>query len=466
MPLPWKKTRISRLVADHLQTQKRGGSLVVETGFPTSLVDLFVKNRDRLKKPSKKKRPHNPAHDLAIPPTLNNLKSSSSDFSSELEKSRRDADQIGGQPVVGDVDLQNSTVTGDTVMEGVGVGDANRVLVAVLKTFLLVILALGTKRFVVWITLSAFLLFFLEYVGKYFMGIYRPCLDSQNMLELLTQKLFRFIRFENVTLAGEISCIKGEKSVVSDCSGLIESCELNASSGEIMILQQPKSNLLPPVEQFLSVRENLNPVLSLKEVMERVEDNRFEILELKHQKSRKAKMAKMGSKFKKLVPKKFRSSKKKCLDSKCVSDGPIEEYRCHGQEQEKDAEQCELECKDQSLMLPTEKYGGDEEVVGASCSSSELLQEDSKTNVDAICISGELLRRDSKAIEVAQEVGRKTVGNLRYWFICLIVLAGLVGGRILALGLTLCWCLILKSGGIPRRYTKVPMYRTFVKFYT
>lgn len=465
MPLPWKKTRISRLVADHLQTQKRGGSLVVETGFPTSLVDLFVKNRDRLKKPSKKKRPtaHNPTHDPAIPQTLNNLKSSSTDFSSELERSRRDLDQIGARDADPPNVRQNSAVTGDTVVESVEVGDANRVLVAVLKTFLLVVLALGTKRFVVWITLSAFLLFFLEYVAKYFMRIYRPCLDSQKMLELLTRKLLRFALIENATLVGEISRIKGEKSVVSGCSGLIESSELNASSGEIKILQQPKSNLLPPVEQFLSVRENLNPVFSLKEVMERGEDNRFEILELKHQKSQKAKM---GSKIKKLVPKKFRSSKKKRSDSKCVVDGPIEEDQCQEQEQEKDAEQCELECKDQSLMLPSEKYGGDEEVVDASCSSSELLQEDSKANIDAICISGELPRGDSKAIEVAEEVGRKTVGNLRYWFICLIVLAGLVGGRILALGLTLCWCLILKSGGKPRRYTKVPMYRTFVKFYT
>ncbi|XP_042413578.1 uncharacterized protein LOC122002467 [Zingiber officinale] len=33
-----------------------GGSLVVQTGFPTSLADLFLKNRSRLKVPSRKKR--------------------------------------------------------------------------------------------------------------------------------------------------------------------------------------------------------------------------------------------------------------------------------------------------------------------------------------------------------------------------------------------------------------------------
>ncbi|KAJ6293461.1 hypothetical protein OIU78_025441 [Salix suchowensis] len=58
MPLPWKKnkvSRFSRIVAD-LQSPKGGSSLVVETGFPTSLVDLFVKNRERLKKPTGKKK--------------------------------------------------------------------------------------------------------------------------------------------------------------------------------------------------------------------------------------------------------------------------------------------------------------------------------------------------------------------------------------------------------------------------
>ncbi|ESQ44559.1 hypothetical protein EUTSA_v10003311mg [Eutrema salsugineum] len=53
MSLPWKKSgRISRFMSEFQQSPKRGGSLVVETGFPTSLIDLFVKNRDRLKKSS------------------------------------------------------------------------------------------------------------------------------------------------------------------------------------------------------------------------------------------------------------------------------------------------------------------------------------------------------------------------------------------------------------------------------
>ncbi|CAN0911554.1 hypothetical protein LINGRAHAP2_LOCUS26936 [Linum grandiflorum] len=57
MPLPWKKSKvatISRLVTDlHHHSPNRGNSLVVQTGFPASLVDLFYKNRDRLKKKKK-----------------------------------------------------------------------------------------------------------------------------------------------------------------------------------------------------------------------------------------------------------------------------------------------------------------------------------------------------------------------------------------------------------------------------
>ncbi|GAB2211313.1 hypothetical protein Droror1_Dr00016615 [Drosera rotundifolia] len=62
MPSLWRKSsssfskgnRISRFVADLQTPPKRGSSLVNETGFPTSLVDLFIKNRDRIKKQKKK----------------------------------------------------------------------------------------------------------------------------------------------------------------------------------------------------------------------------------------------------------------------------------------------------------------------------------------------------------------------------------------------------------------------------
>ncbi|KAJ0252612.1 hypothetical protein HA466_0117890 [Hirschfeldia incana] len=55
MSLRWNKQktgRLSRFMSELQQSPKRGGIMVVETGFPTSLIHLFVKNRDRLKKSS------------------------------------------------------------------------------------------------------------------------------------------------------------------------------------------------------------------------------------------------------------------------------------------------------------------------------------------------------------------------------------------------------------------------------
>ncbi|KAF3485330.1 hypothetical protein F2Q69_00055214 [Brassica cretica] len=57
MSLLWKKPksgRLSRFMSEFHQSLKCGGIMVVETGFPTSLIDLFFKNRDRLKKYSSK----------------------------------------------------------------------------------------------------------------------------------------------------------------------------------------------------------------------------------------------------------------------------------------------------------------------------------------------------------------------------------------------------------------------------
>ncbi|KAG9439539.1 hypothetical protein H6P81_019704 [Aristolochia fimbriata] len=56
MPFPWKKAKrlgqIPQLISD-LKTKRNRSSLNLQTGFPTSLADFVVKNRDRLKKSRK-----------------------------------------------------------------------------------------------------------------------------------------------------------------------------------------------------------------------------------------------------------------------------------------------------------------------------------------------------------------------------------------------------------------------------
>ncbi|KAH1056207.1 hypothetical protein J1N35_034272 [Gossypium stocksii] len=144
MHFPWKKakvTRISRLVAGLHQSPKRGGSLVVETGFPTSLIDLFVKNRDRLRKSSKKKS--GPQILTPSPPCNEELQS----------------------PDMGDGELVIITREG---------GDEKIGFHLVFKISLMVALAVSTRNLAVWIMMAALLLVVIEFVGTHLLGFLRP----------------------------------------------------------------------------------------------------------------------------------------------------------------------------------------------------------------------------------------------------------------------------------------------------
>ncbi|KAL5558085.1 hypothetical protein UlMin_034296 [Ulmus minor] len=156
MPLPWKKTkvtRISQIVAD-LQSPKHGRPLVVETGFPTSLIDLFVKNRNCLKTPSIKKKKKN----------IQN-KDVDSRNSNEITAHSCSNSSICVEPSCGEVEnlsFQSEFFGGSSVF------------LVLLTIFAVVVLALSTKKLVVGITLSAFVLLCLEYLDKHFLCFFKP----------------------------------------------------------------------------------------------------------------------------------------------------------------------------------------------------------------------------------------------------------------------------------------------------
>ncbi|VFQ83336.1 unnamed protein product [Cuscuta campestris] len=143
---PWKKAkgtaRISQMVKDQFRRRKTAASpLLVQTGFPTSLVDLILKNHERFNMPSgppKRKPP---------PP----IRTGDPDFSHP-------------SPPVSPLRIPISS----TDMDGSDnpATNSNWVLSALLKIFMLVVLALGTKKFAAGITLSAFFLFFLDYLAR------------------------------------------------------------------------------------------------------------------------------------------------------------------------------------------------------------------------------------------------------------------------------------------------------------
>ncbi|KAA8542069.1 hypothetical protein F0562_023221 [Nyssa sinensis] len=171
------------LVADHLHPPIRGGSLVVEIGFPTSLVDLLVKNRERLKKPSKKKCceptadqvPHLPLRpsDFSSPSNSSTVCPSPVVPVFELTNPKWSLPiHIGNSNEINNVIVVSEVKKLSVVVDRIDdVGDevayVNGVLSTVLKMSLVVVLALATKKLTVGITMSACLLMFLEYFRKH-----------------------------------------------------------------------------------------------------------------------------------------------------------------------------------------------------------------------------------------------------------------------------------------------------------
>lgn len=478
MPFPWKKakgSRFSQLVAGHLHSSKRGGSLVVETGFPTSLVDLFVKNRDRMKKSRKKNR--SPVGDS---PPLN--RPNSNDPSADLPTRRATKSTIFEEIVERDnpIPIVSSASVGggrlastaatilpigeeivkrDTpisVASSVGVGGGGGggggrlpirsatnypndgeiverdnptpmvssanvggsggaetgvvgLLMSSLKIVVVVGLALGTKRFVIWITLSAFVLFFLELVGKrlYRNRRFRVASDEHSNLKSVMQ---RAPCFDVIKPNDQLSIGRGEIQVVK------------FKSNSEQILSSGVSFDAANCNERLECEEELETTRDL----EKEEEQRCKVPGLEHRHSRRAKMK---SKMKKLVPKKVRKSKKICSNSKSEVSGSLQDDTC---EQKEQYNIVELNCQEEQQALSTE-FRGD----GHARESST---------------------REVEAIVVMEQIGRPSQRGSGYLVLCLIVLFGLIGGRMVALVLALSWLSILKI--LTGRLGKVPIVRS------
>ncbi|CAI9782196.1 unnamed protein product [Fraxinus pennsylvanica] len=451
MPLPRKKmrsTRISRLVNDHLHnSQKRRGdsSLVVETGFPTSLIDLFIKNREKLKNPSKKKRVKNPAIPTSndsvmsgyLPTSCPSLHCPSPYHSPSplpLHLQSRDLDEID---VVdgGDGDFGGM---GDERGSGVNRGvDASRVFVAVVMIFTAVALAMGTEKLAMGITILAFFLFFLECLGK--CGLLKPCSEAQEWLRLTVQNFWRF--FPDRKNANVLSYdVLLDESFKPGCSGLKKDCGSNSPIRETQNVE-PKRLWIAIAEEIQCEKEmtedssndgRLGRIeLELKKLIMEKEESVSERLELKERKSRRAKMK---SKIKKFVAKKL--WRRKDHNSESYEVNPIREDHITIYE-EQNTHKC--------------KYTIESEIA-SKLSSLSSGRDGRKDFVDDKCAS------ETLAGEVARTEGGQ---DSSYLVLCLIVLIGLIGGRIFALMLALLWCLLLRSGKMLQRLIKLPMIRSF-----
>ncbi|CAI9783495.1 unnamed protein product [Fraxinus pennsylvanica] len=449
-----RSTRISRLVNDHLRnSQRRRGdsSLVVQTGFPTSLVDLFIKNREKLKKPSKKNRARNtaiPLDDSNDPVISGSLFTSSSMHTPllcpppspsplPLPPWSRDLDEI----TVVDTDDGDFGARGDKRGSGVNRGvDMIRFFVTVVKIFMAVVLAMGMEKLTVGMTMSAFFLFSLEYVGK--CGLLKPCSEAQEGLRLIVQTFCRF--FADRKNAGVLSYdVLQVESFNPICSGLKRECGSNSPSRETQNVE-PKRLGIAIAEEIQYEKEitedsshdgRLGCIeLEIRKLI--MEESISERLELKERKLRRAKMK---SKIKKFVSKKLRRRKECNSESYEVS--PIRKDSIAICE-ERHTYECEDEIEKESDF---------------KSSSLSIGRDGWKDFVDAKCASDKLLLEANSKITLGEEKVRTETGqDSRY--LCLIVLIGLIGGRIFALMIALLWCLLLKSSKTPlQRLIKLPI---------
>ncbi|KAF5733602.1 ethylene-responsive nuclear family protein [Tripterygium wilfordii] len=409
MPLPWKKTRaarISRFVAD-LQSPKHGNSLVVETGFPTSIVDLFVKNRDRLKK--KKKRA--PASEvsafdtLIIPPSPPPRKPAvfETHCAIEGESLRAERKENPEESLLEREEIQ--------VEERANGCDRRWLFGTGLKMLVVIVLAFSTKKLTVGITASAFVLLFLEYFGKHFVWFLKPC--------------FRSKRFEQ--------CKDFKTPIAEDSKAPIVKEDRNSSSTIGGIESSEEIQVVEPnfavAEEIMMKEPDLNLIDYLDSEMIGEEDQDRCVLVLNREGSRRAKLK---AKIKKIVPKKLRHGKR------------------GKKRDEREPESSTGEVSSSFDGEIQEPEIGDKQVLGVQVEPKVSQLEEKKEEKCTRTLDDRIhsLNIQSQTIGekglVEEKLGIEKKWNSGYLYIFLIVLSGLIGGRVVAVLLTVSGCLMTK----------------------
>ncbi|KAF4398378.1 hypothetical protein G4B88_025357 [Cannabis sativa] len=455
MPLPWKKskvTRISRIVAD-LQSPKRGGSLVVETGFPTSLIDLFVKNRDRLKKHSnskKKKKKDNKK--VVVVSNVNDSNRVETDLPVNFDPIKENSDScsekssVRGEPICEEVKISSSEELEEVESieeafvepesESI-IRDESRVeeefvcggtlLMAVLKVFLVVVLALSTKKLVVGVTLSAFLLLFLEYVGKSSVRFLKPCSKMKVRLRSMVNWVASFIWSEKDCLVLNVKNQGESYAVVAE---LLDRIDLKSSNDDEIEVSEVKNDLMMKENEFLVDGPELELLsrdkkwgflnnTSVKKENSAMEDGEtvFPSGVMTLEKNKSSKRSKIKAKIiKNLVPKKLRSSKYSKSKSKDDIVNMLEtcsEGSSYHEVEEQEEQRCE--------------------------SIKGSFRNDGVSSLDGM--ESALV---SEGEDKEEEKNEEVEGNWVYLSLVVVVLAGLFGGRIVALLITISWCFMLK----------------------
>ncbi|KAK4270831.1 hypothetical protein QN277_019600 [Acacia crassicarpa] len=463
MPLPWKKnkiTRISQIVAD-LQTPKHGGSLVVETGFPTSLIDLIVKNRSRFQKRNSKK--HMPVEISDSQPLLPAPPPSPSSLATSLKVSpvrfvdetigedihggpssgcgsiplgeclevihlmppttpsistnivrisveRNDSELRPSSPVQKDFD-RHITGVGDScrVLNLVWISKPNMVLATILNMVAMVFLILWVKKVTVGTILTAFALLFFEFVGNRAASCLnlKPCWSTKKASRSLISKVTCSFWFQAKKMQNY--AVSEQKSMVLE-GAANELCSASSSIEEIEVVQATEGDI--------DVRCELNSAhTDQKLVCPEIEDDKpkkevTDECKISEGRRKGKHGAELKSKMMKIfVPRKLRATKK---EKKVKSKSEV----LSSMEGEKSAS---IEIEDQEKVIQTSKLVCIEENVKEKA--------DFGTTCSIVAESG---RTETKS------------GNSESIILILIALSGLVGGGTIAVLVTVFSCFMIK----------------------
>ena len=291
---------------------------------------------------------------------------------------------------------------------------------AAFKFFLVVTLAVSTRNLVFWIMMAAFLLLLIEFVGTRIFGFLRPefktvFLNSWIRKGLLVLKTWDW---EQGSSAEEL-VVKQQITVFADSC---RSIELEDNWVEEIPIAESKFDCVGVGKGCESLERQIK--------VDEMETIR-EILTCKSERSRSARIKRTF--IKKFVPKRLRHGKK------------------HGKSNNKD-ESCSQSGVDKHKLdeIEEEKQGPDDDGEDESQTEEESCKEVEEVG-DMISTSVQLLLVESEMGINKYKVENVRKGKPGHLILFVIVLAGLVGGRGVALLLTLVWCLILRYIGRLRR---------------
>ncbi|WCJ24342.1 ethylene-responsive nuclear protein / ethylene-regulated nuclear protein (ERT2) [Euphorbia peplus] len=414
MPSPWKKaaglSRITRFMAD-LHPTKPCTSMVVQTGFPTSLVDLFVKNSCRLKKPTKKnKKKKKKLHHITHP-----------HHTPSVHVSDPSVVQDHVHFMIKDNNLDVGIINQESNNKDRRKGGF---LYAVFMVIVVVILALISvqKILTLGITMSACLFIFVDYIG-----------------------MCNFVRFKGVFLFKEEdkrefvvtdSKEEDEQEEEEEEEGEGEdSVELNSPRQEIQVVQSRFDAFAAEPDNNDGKAMNL---MSGRWGYSEADESEAIITRETHHKLRRRASREF---IKKLVPKKWRAMKKARKGKETSEESGSSDLSNHSNSSIHE----EMEELYNSDSKPSKLSDSSIELGTKSDSSIELgTKSENETSVI------EKPYKEEAVIKKERKGGCDAI-------LLLVALAGLVGGRILALGLTVASCVIIQ---LVRRAQKQSVKKT------